>query len=168
MKIEVDVFHLDDAIEQINKFKNDLEKKNEELVTALAEEGQQRLQESYAASAVGDNTDIHVTPVEKRGSGLNQTAIVGAEGSQILFNEFGAGIHYNGGQGAAGSSPHPLGGELGYTIGSYGKGKGKKDYWWKPGGQFTHGTPATMTMYLTGKTLRSRVKAVARRIFNSD
>lgn len=41
----------------------------------------------------------------------------------MLFIEFGAGIHYNG---SAGSSPHPKGNEFGYTIGSYGKGLGKK------------------------------------------
>ena len=83
----------------------------------------------------------------------NITLVI-ARGEDAVWVEFGAGVHYNG---SAGTSPHPKGSELGFTIGGYGKGMGKKDVWgfYEDGElRLTHGAPATMPMYVsfTGKT----------------
>ena len=45
------------------------------------------------------------------------------KGSQVAFIEFGAGVRWNG---AVGTSPHAYGQQLGYTIGSYGHGRGEQ------------------------------------------
>lgn len=53
-------------------------------------------------------------------------SIVIAAGEDAVWVEFGAGVYHNG---SAGSSPHPKGSELGFTIGGYGKGMGKRQTW---------------------------------------
>ena len=56
----------------------------------------------------------------------NKYSVVIASGKYVCFIEFGTGVYYNG---SAGTSMHPKGAELGLTIGSYGKGNGRKEIW---------------------------------------
>lgn len=71
-----------------------------------------------------------------------------AKGQDAVWVEFGAGVFYNG---SAGSSPHPRGQDLGLTIGSYGKGKGKQPAWgfYNESGELiiTRGTEAQFPLY---------------------
>lgn len=161
MIIEADLFDLSHAIKQIEDYQRKLESGNQELVKRLAEEGNKLVRDGYSRAASADNSDVRVNPVEYK----ENEATISAEGSQILFTEFGAGIYYNGGESAIGNSPHPLGKELGYTIGDYGKKQGRNDSWHKPDGSVTHGTQASRTMYETGKTLRSMVVRIAKEVF---
>ena len=89
-------------------------------------------------------------------------------GKDLLFIEFGAGVHYNG---AVGSSPHPLGASKGYTIGSYGKGNGSKDAWYyySDTGEVvkSHGTQATMPVYKAGVEMRQQMLKIAKEVFSS-
>ena len=90
------------------------------------------------------------------------------ESTDILFLEFGAGIHYNG---PAGSSPHPKGTEFGYTIGSYGEGHGKQDSWvyQAPTGEWvrSHGTEATMPVYNASLEIIRQIETIAREVFGN-
>ena len=94
----------------------------------------------------------------------NVTVVV-AQGEDAIWVEFGAGVHHNG---SAGSSPHPSGAELGFTIGGFGKGNGKKDIWgYYEGGELrlTHGTPAVMPMYNAMKMVCDEIVDIAREVF---
>ena len=71
--------------------------------------------------------------------------------------------------GSAGRSPNPYGNDLGFTIGSYGKGYGKKQVW----GYYdednnlvlTRGTPATMPMYNATQEIMRKSVEIAREVF---
>ena len=82
--------------------------------------------------------------------------------------EFGAGVYYNG---AVGSSPNPLGTELGFTIGSYGLGNGRKEVWGYTGedGQIhlTHGAPASMPLYKAVQSVSRDIVRIAREVFSA-
>ena len=82
--------------------------------------------------------------VEKTGKGYK----VIAEGADVTFVEFGAGVFYNP---PAGASRHPKGAELGFVIGGYGKGQGKQTSWgyYAEDGNLviTHVTAAQMPLY---------------------
>lgn len=98
-------------------------------------------------------------------NGENVSVVV-ASGEDAVWVEFGAGVYHNG---AAGSSPHPKGNELGFTIGSYGKGNGRKTTWGylDDDGELhlTHGTPATMPMYRAMETVSEEVYLIAKEVF---
>jgi hypothetical protein len=96
----------------------------------------------------------------------NNMYVVIADGEEAIFVEFGAGVFHNG---AVGSSPHPLGSENGYTIGSYGKGRGKQNAWGYIGEDgevhITRGTRAQMPLYNATKSVISKIPQIAREVF---
>lgn len=93
-------------------------------------------------------------------------SVIVASGQDAIWVEFGAGVFNNG---SSGSSPHPKGQELGYIIGGYGKGMGKKSTWgFYEDGQLvlTHGTPSVMPMYSATKTVFDNIYSIAREVFS--
>lgn len=104
--------------------------------------------------------DVDVTVTDK-----DNVSIIIANGEDAIWVEFGAGVYHNG---SAGGSPHPKGSSLGFTIGGYGKGMGKKSVWgyYEDGDlRLTHGTPAVMPMYNAVKTVCDNISAIAREVF---
>lgn len=104
--------------------------------------------------------EVTVSVEHKSGSSL-----VIASGEDAIWVEFGAGVYHNG---SAGSSPHPKGTELGFTIGGYGKGDGKKNIWgYYSDGELklTHGTPAKMPMYRAVQTVCNEIASIAKEVF---
>ena len=92
-------------------------------------------------------------------------SIVIAAGEDAVWVEFGAGVYHNG---SAGSSPHPEGSKLGFTIGGYGKGMGKRQTWgfYEDGElRLTHGTPAVMPMYNAVKAVCDEIADIAKEVF---
>lgn len=93
-------------------------------------------------------------------------SIVIAQGEEVCFVEFGTGVFFNG---AAGSSPHPKGVELGLTIGSYGKGNGRKNVWgyYNDAGELvlTRGMRATPALYNATVYVANRVNQIAVEVF---
>jgi hypothetical protein len=93
-------------------------------------------------------------------------SIVIAQGEEVCFVEFGTGVFFNG---AAGSSPHPKGVELGLTIGSYGKGNGKKNVWgyYSDTGELilTRGMRAHPALYSATLYVANRVSQIAAEVF---
>lgn len=116
---------------------------------------------------VGSTPEVKVSVKHNR-----EFSVVIASGEEAIFVEFGAGVYYNGG---AGSSPHPRGSDLGYTIGSYptesarGYNQGTLSIWGfkDENGQLklTHGTKAQMPMYNAMKTIVSEIDSIARVVF---
>lgn len=168
--IKIDLFDgksLDNAIKQIQEYKERLSNKCEMFVHRLAEVGIPIIDQNIALAA-GDSDKGHNTYIKINSFGSYSQARLIVEGKDLLFIEFGAGVHYNGN---LGGSPHPKGKEMGYTIGSYGKGQGKNDFWfyYADSGEavMSHGTKSTMPVYKAGIEIRRQVLKIAREVFGS-
>ena len=166
--IKIDLFDgksLDNAIKQIQEYKERLSNKCEMFVHRLAEVGIPIIDQNIALAA-GDSDKGHNTYIKINSFGSYSQARLIVEGKDLLFIEFGAGVHYNGN---LGGSPHPKGKEMGYTIGSYGKGQGKNDFWfyYADSGEavMSHGTQATMPVYKAGEEMRRQVLNIAKEVF---
>ena len=166
--IKIDLFDgksLQQAIKQIEAYRDDLPRKCELFVRRLAELGIPVI-DSNIAAAQGTSDKNHYTYIKINSFGSYSQAELIVEGQGILFIEFGAGIYYNG---SAGTSPHPLGQELGYTIGSYGQGKGKQNTWgyYNDSGEviLTHGTEATMPVYKASLEIRKQMLKIVKEVF---
>ena len=168
IKIGLSTKDINRAIREINKYKIELQSKTEECRKRIAEALKQEIESNFNSAVVDDTirggtrqADV-VVKVDDRGT---MTVIV-AEGEDAVFCEFGAGVYHNG---SVGSSPNPYGNELGLTIGSYGKGKGKQQAW----GYYdenhelviTRGTPASMPMYHAIQTITLKSIEIAKEVF---
>lgn len=156
-----------DAIRQLEEYRDSLIKKNDEFVRKLAEAGIPVINERIAAAA-GDSDKNHNTYIRLNSFDDYSEGVLVCEGRGLLWIEFGAGVHYNG---AAGTSPHPKGQEFGYTIGSYGKGQGAKDFWYyyADTGEAvrSYGTEATMPVYSASVKMRDEVLNIAKEVFGA-
>lgn len=155
------------AIDELKNYQKSLRSKNEIFIKRLCELGIPVIDQNILA-AQGDSDKNHNTYIKINSFGDYAEAHLICEGKSILFIEFGAGIHYNG---AAGSSPHPKGEEFGYTIGSYGQGKGKNDSWVyvSDSGEWvrSYGTEATMPMYKASVEIIQNIRKIAKEVFSS-
>lgn len=156
---------IQNAIEEIRKYQQELSNKNGLFVQKLCELGIPVIDQNIA-SAQGDSDKNHNTYIKLNSFGSYSQATLVVEGADLVMIEFGAGIHYNG---AAGSSPHPKGQEFGYTIGSYGKGQGKNDFWfyYADTGEsvMSHGTEATMPVYKASIEIIQNIRRIAKEVF---
>lgn len=167
---------VNEAIRQLQQYKNWLIKKTSLLVKELAEVGIPVIDENMAkASYTYDEKSVrsgsdtsHRTYVEMSGfqSGTATAKLI-VEGKEILFIEFGAGVYYNG---EAGNSPHPKGVVNGMIIGSYGEGHGVQKVWgyYDESGKLilTHGVEAQMPVYKAEMEIVQKYIKVARRVFS--
>lgn len=114
------------------------------------------------AGAITGSVEVSVEP-----QGDNMTLVI-ANGKDAVFMEFGAGVYFNG---AVGSSPNPWGTDLGFTIGSYGFGQGKKEVWGYRGEDgeihLTHGAPASMPLYRAVQSVSRDIERIAREVFST-
>lgn len=158
---------IQNAIKEIESYKRQFIDRNELFVRRLAELGIPVIDQNIVA-AQGDSDKNHNTYIKINSFGNYSEAKLVVEGSDLLFIEFGAGIHYNS---SAGTSPHPKGKEFGYTIGSYGKGQGSKDFWfyYADTGEtvMSHGTEATMPVYRASQEIIQNIRRIAREVFGS-
>lgn len=155
------------ALRELERYKRDFQRKVELLRQRIAEELAKEAESGFNGAIVDDLVkgssrvaQVDVT-VDDRGT---VTAVV-ASGEDAVWVEFGAGVYHNG---SPGSSPHPHGAELGFTIGSYGKGNGKKKVWGfyeDDELKLTHGTPATMPMARAAMTVCRDMEKIAREVF---
>ena len=161
---------INNAIKELNAYRSSLDDKCARLAHAIAERIRWSAESGFSSAVASDifvggtptMADVSVT-VEDSG----KLCVVIASGTDAVFIEFGAGVYHNG---AAGSSPHPLGQSLDFRIGEYGKGMGKKRAWNLPGSThktpvLTHGTPAAMPMYHGVQEVVSEIADLARGVF---
>lgn len=158
---------IDNAIKELEQYKKELVRKAELLRSRVAEKIANSAQSGFAGATVDDLVDgnkrnAHVKVyVEIR----DTITLVIADGEDAVWVEFGAGVYHND---SVGSSRHPRGSELGFTIGSYGKGMGKKQVWgfYEEGAlHLTRGTPAVMPMYNAVKRVCDEIANIAREVF---
>lgn len=159
---------IDRAIREVENFKQNFRKKVDTYRKRIAEEVAVNASLNFGSSIVDDvingssrRPDVQVS-ISERGA----VTVVVADGKDAVWCEFGAGVYHNG---SVGSSPNPYGNELGFTIGSYGKGFGKKQAWgyYDESGELviTRGTPATMPMYNAAQEIMRKSVAIAREVF---
>lgn len=159
---------LDEAIREIEAYQRELPQKAQRLREAVA----QRIGDSagvlFGGAVVDDmlNGTRYADVTVSIDSQENITLVI-ANGEDAVFVEFGAGVYHNG---SAGSSPHPEGARLGFTIGSYGEGHGKRKVWgYREDGDgpliLTHGAPAAMPMYNAMKNVLDQIAEIAKEVF---
>ena len=158
---------INQAIKQLEQYKKDIHNKTEllrqKVVEMLAEEIQQGFNGAIVDDIIGSpkQADVRVS-IDNKGD----ITLVIADGEDAVWVEFGAGVYYNG---TAGSSPHPKGAEMGFTIGDFGKGNGKKRTWgyYDEDGNLnvTHGTLALMPMSRAMITVCNNIQEIAKEVF---
>lgn len=158
---------IDRAIRELEQYKQDIIRKTNLLQERVAERLAELSRDGFAGAVVDDllKGGQRTAQVDVSIDQRDNVTLVIARGEDAVWVEFGAGVHYNG---SAGTSPHPKGSELGFTIGDYGKGMGKKDVWgfYEDGElRLTHGTPAIMPMYNAVKTVCDEIAEIAREVF---
>lgn len=158
---------IDKAIKELEQYKQELIRKTSLLRERVAERIASLAQSGFAGAVVDDLLKGGVKTAQVGVSVSNQENIsmVIADGEDAVWVEFGAGVFHNG---SAGASPHPKGSEMGFTIGGYGKGMGKKEVWgyYEDGElRLTHGTPSVMPMYNAMKTVCDEIADIAREVF---
>lgn len=162
IKCNLSVASIEDAIRQLENYRDSLDRKAKELCKRLADMGATSAKLSFSKLYYQYRGPIDLSvSVEERGD--NKYAIV-ANGETVLIAEFGAGVTLGKG--------HPLDAQLGYGPGTYPgqkhamTGKG----WYLPktkGGGHTFGNPPTMAMYNTAKDLKAEIQKVAQEVFQS-
>lgn len=168
IKLKLSTDSINEAIKQVLEYKEWLHFKQSILTQKLAEIGLQVIENNKYSQGDSNFNDLK-SYVWIDGGGTQSTATLVLSGKDVAFIEFGAGIHYNG---AVGTSPSEHGQKLGYTIGSYGLGKGANDSWVyfdEETGRFktSHGTQAALPMTKADEEIRSRFIAVAKEVFES-
>lgn len=168
IKIGLNARDINRAIKEIERYKQHLRDKLDECRRRLADEIALDAQTNFNSSGVNDivHGSMRKAEVSVRVDERGTMSVIVADGEDAVWCEFGAGVYHNG---SAGSSPNPYGNDLGLTIGSYGKGKGKQTAW----GYYdennalviTRGTPASMPMYNAAQSVANKAIEIAREVF---
>lgn len=167
IKLKLSSTSIDKAIEEIEEYRRELRYKTVIFVQRLAEEGLAVVEDrktSFRGDADGNDVRTYVIMSETKNK-VRATLVMA--GKDVAFIEFGAGAHYNS---PAGTSLHPKGQELGFTIGSYGKGQGANDSWVYFDEELarfrtSHGTRAATPMYSASEAIKRKFYAIAKEVF---
>lgn len=159
---------IDKAIQEVRAYEKDFLKKVDIFRKRFAERIAEEAQAGFNSSIVDDiiRGGVKMAQVSVSATERGTISVVMAHGQDAIWVEFGAGVTHNG---AAGSSPHPKGSELGFVIGGYGQGNGKKKVWGyydDAGGLvLTRGTPATMPMFRSAQSAVNVIADIAKEVF---
>ena len=177
ISIDLSLKGIQDLKQYLLDYADNLKNKLDKFVYELAQEGIPVIENNMAESSYtydekgiqsGSDT-THRTYVKLNSFGNYAKATLIVEGKELLFIEFGAGVYHNI---EAGTSPHPLGAQYGFLIGSYGQGHGAQQVWgyYADSGELmlTRGTKATMPVYKADLAIRNAVVSVAKRVFGGN
>jgi len=160
---------IDRAIRELNQYKQDFLRKvdllREKVAEHLADEARSGFRGAVVDDLLQNSGGARLAEVSVSVDNQSNVSLVIASGEDAIWVEFGAGVYHNG---SVGSSPHPRGAELGFTIGSFGKGNGKKNVWGFYEDEvlkMTHGTPAKMPMYQAVQTVCNEIASIVREVF---
>lgn len=171
ISIKLSESDIDNAIRELESYKQEIVRKTELLRKKVAERLAEEARNGFSGAIVddvilkGSVSAPRYAQVDVSVSDRGEVTAVVANGEDAIWVEFGAGVHYNG---SAGSSPNPHGAELGFTIGGFGKGNGKKETWgfYEDGElKLSHGTPAKMPMTTAVTTICNEIAQIAREVF---
>lgn len=171
IEFSLDTKTIINAIKELENYKKSLDTKAEKLRERIADVVRTQSQNGFEGSLYdvgvydgdGYKPEVSVTWEDED----EKSVLVVASGDEVAFIEFGAGVHFNGT-----GSPHPDGEKLGLTIGSYGQGKGNRDFWvyYDEDGEkhkrYTYGTQATMPLYKALCDAADDIVRIAREVFD--
>lgn len=154
------------AIKRLERIEKWILGKYEQFMNRLAEVFRQEAQMRFDMAIV-DLYENHAESVSAR-KAEDGVWVVEANGKDVCFIEFGAGVYYNG------AEPYP-GGLTNRTseivgIGQYGKGHGKQNGWYfndENGGptHYTYGTLAAKPMWFAANKVQSELTKIANEVF---
>lgn len=170
IKVRLTENSINNAIQELRRYKKWLAECTEKLLKALADEGVEISSARFQQAEYDGTNDVSVS-VEQRDK--NKVAVV-AVGASVLFIEFGTGVRY--------PDDHPEAVQNGFVHGEYGyKLGGLKNGWRYRGSPGTHGevittgkhagevhtygNPASMCMYQTVRELEQKFEEIVRRCF---
>ena len=161
MKIVIDPFDpksVSNAIKELDRYKKWVQEKEEILRQRLAHLGATVASIEFSRAIYNGTNDVSVRVDDDR-----RKATIFAEGSAVLFIEFGSGEKYGGG--------HPDAGKFGYGPGTYSDGPNGKGHWKDPQGwyfshgQHSFGNPPAMAMVHARDAILEQLTAIAREVF---
>lgn len=163
MKIRISLSEasIDEAIKKMEAYKNDLDRKAQELCKRLADMGALYAEWNFEGVLYAGDIDYNIT-VDRIDE---HTYAIKASGETVLLMEFGAGVKHGYG--------HPQAAEFKMGPGTYPNGKGHwndpKGWWFGEKGHWTHtyGNAPGMPMYNAAKDLRREILDVAREVFKT-
>ena len=167
IEIELSKASVDSAISQLKEYLQLLNDKNALFVKRLAELGIPIIDEKIEASA-GDADKYHDTQIKIHSYGDYSEATLTVSGQDILFIEFGAGIHYNEGSSAAHA------GQFGYGVGTYPgqtHARDPKGWWYRDetgAPQHSYGQQATAPMLQASHEIIANIRKIAREVYGSS
>lgn len=172
--IKMDLFDaksLQNAIKQLEQYRDDLPRKAQQLCQRLAEEGVKVADVAINSVPIGRTITL-TTDINPSKMGCK--AIMRMVGKETYTNdgrifhtalaiEFGAGIYYN-------KSNSIIAGKFGMGIGSFpGQTHAYQDGWWylddKGELQYSHGVQASMPMYKASVEMQQKVDAIVKEVF---
>lgn len=150
---------INNAIKELEEYKNSLKAKADELTNRLALIGAQVASIRFSNAMYDGDNDVHIS-VETTDKGYK----IVASGQAVAFIEFGAGVYHNG------KEPYPKPRPQGIVgIGEYGKGRGKRQAWGyrDESGELhiTRGNPAAMPMWYASEEMRRMIEKIAKEVF---
>ena len=180
IKFGLNTTDINRAIREVNKFKQDFRNKVDTYRKRIADEIAVQASLNFGnvvmEDVVGTIVDKKLVPggsprkpeVSVSVSNRGDIAVIIADGEDAVWCEFGAGVYHNG---SVGSSPNEWGNALGFTIGSYGYGRGKQQVWGYENEKgeivITRGTPATMPLYNAAQEVMRKSVEIAREVWGS-
>ena len=176
--LTIEVKGLDALIKHLKDYQKSLDEKKRDFLERLAQIGVNVAMVRFADAEYDGVNDV----VVERPSWVNDNTIaIKANGSSVLFIEFGTGVSF---------PEHPQADEFGYYHGMYGKGKGMNiNGWIYKGEQGTHGMPVAIkdkdgrvigtkdglwrtfgnpparAMYEASKEMRNQILDIAKEVF---
>lgn len=167
IKFKLNPTDIDRAIKELEQYKIEFLKKVDTYRQRIADEIAEIASFNFGSAVMDDRVrgGTRKPNVKVSVSDRGDIVVIVAEGEDAIWCEFGAGVYHNG---SVGSSPHPKGNELGFTIGNYGFGMGRKTAWgYYADGTLviTRGTPASMPMYNAAQEVTKKAIEIAREVF---
>lgn len=151
---------IDSAIKEVRKYKAWVLAKEKELRLRLAEVGATVASIKFSRAIYNGSNDVTVR-VDSEGS----AAIIYAEGSAVLFIEFGSGAKYGYG--------HPQAEKHGYGPGTYSDGPDGKGHWdnpngwWYDHGKHSYGNPPAAAMVAARDSILEQLTTIAKEVFST-
>lgn len=170
IKMELSVKSVENAIKQIEQYKQSLSSKLKIFVERLSEIGIQSINATMLSVAPVDRGDYDCYPLYNERGDAIQGAVIVLNGDQVAFIEFSAGITF-GTSSFDGLPNNPNYGQ-GMGMGTYPSDKGN---WSDPEGWFyigkwgqpvhTYGVRAYAPMYKADMEMRKQLHTIAKEVF---
>lgn len=182
--IHIDLFDpisIENAVREIREYSEWVTRKAAELQERVAELIRHHAETDFSGAIASDTFRVRdgkytysegpiLANVSVTIDHHNGMTLVVTHGSDAVWIEFGAGVHYNG---SVGNYPNPLAASAGmFAIGTYGEGNGAKESWGYIGEDgkvhITRGTPASMPLYRAVQGVSRDIVRIAREVFGND